>query len=105
MEKYSTLAPFILNLAQLNRDVNLKLLPRMRQIKGDAAVIAGAGIPALLIGGEDDNGANEALRGLRQLLPKSELHIIPDAGHLLFFERAQAYNALVDSFLSGILLA
>jgi len=92
------------SMAQLNHAVNLKLLPRMRNIKSDAAPIAAAGIPVLLIGGEDDNGANEALRGLNALLPGSQLHIIPDAGHLLFFERAQAYNALVDSFLSNTLL-
>jgi pimeloyl-ACP methyl ester carboxylesterase len=92
------------SMAQLNRGVDMKVLPRMRQLKANADTLAKAGIPVLLIGGEDDNGANDAMRSLHASLPKSEFHIIPDAGHLLFFERAQAYNAIVDSFLGKVLL-
>ncbi len=92
------------SMAQTNHAVNLKSLLGMREIKNDATPIAAARIPTLLIGGEDDNGANAALEGLQALIPSSTLEIIPEAGHLLFFESADKYNKLVDGFLSKQLL-
>jgi len=87
------------SMAQTNHAVNLKLLLGMREIKNDAAPIAAAKIPTLLIGGEDDNGANAALQGLQALIPGATMKIVPNAGHLLFFESADMYNELVSGFL------
>jgi len=92
------------SMAQINHAVDLKLLLGMREIKNDATPIAAAKIPTLLIGGEDDNGANGALQELQTLIPGASLKIVPDAGHLLFFESADIYNELVDRFLSKQLL-
>jgi 3-oxoadipate enol-lactonase len=91
------------SMAQTNQTVNLKLLLGMRELKNDVTPIATAKIPTLLIGGEDDHGANDALRELQTLIPGASLEIIPDAGHLLFFESADQYNKLVGGFLGKYL--
>lgn len=92
------------SMAQINHAVDLKLLLGMRELKNDVTPIATAKIPTLLIGGEDDNGVNGALQELQTLIPGASLTIVPDAGHLLFFESADKYNELVDVFLSKQLI-
>jgi 3-oxoadipate enol-lactonase len=87
------------SIAQTNRAVDLKLLLGMRELKNDVTPIAKAKIPTLLIGGEDDHGANGALQELQTLIPGASLAVVPDAGHLLFFESADKYNELVGGFL------
>ena len=69
--------------------------------KFDIAPVVQARIPTLLIGGEDDSGANAALQQLHDRLPGSKFDIVPSAGHLLFFESADAYNKLVLDFLAS----
>lgn len=88
------------SLAQLNHQFDMKRLPELRAHKFDLDAIVGAKTPVLLIGGEDDNGANSALEKIREAVPGSKLHIIPNAGHLLFFEAPDAYNNLVVDFLT-----
>lgn len=88
------------SMAQLNHGFDMHNLHRLRTLKFDIESIAQ--IPALLIGGEDDNGANAALEQIKARLPKSSLHIVPNAGHLLFFEQPDAYNRLVLDFLAQL---
>jgi pimeloyl-ACP methyl ester carboxylesterase len=88
------------SLAQLNHQFDMKRLPELRAHKFDLNAIVDAKIPVLLIGGEDDNGANAALEKIREAVPGSKLHIIPNAGHLLFFEAPDDYNKLVVDFLT-----
>ena len=93
------------SMAQVNHAVDLKLLLGMRQLRNDIAPVVAAGIPVLLIGGEDDHGANDSLRTLQGMIPGAELEIVADAGHLLFFESAARYNSLVADFMSRHLRA
>jgi 3-oxoadipate enol-lactonase len=88
------------SLAQLNHDFDMRRLPELRAHKPDLNAIVKAKIPTLLIGGEDDNGANAALGQIREAMPGARLHIIPNAGHLLFFEAPDDYNKLVVDFLT-----
>jgi 3-oxoadipate enol-lactonase len=90
------------SLTQLNDRVDLKLLSGLRDLKHDVAPIAAAGIPTLLIGGEDDHGVNDSLKQLKALIPGAQLEMIENAGHLLFFESAQRYNHLVETFLCDV---
>jgi 3-oxoadipate enol-lactonase len=97
--RYPELSFLFESLTQLNDKVDLKLLSTLRDLKHDIAPIQVAGIPTLLIGGEDDHGVNDSLKQLKDLIPDSTLQIIENAGHLLFFESAQRYNDIVEAFL------
>jgi pimeloyl-ACP methyl ester carboxylesterase len=57
-----------------------------------------------LIGGEEDAGAQAAMREIAELFAGARLEIVPEAGHLLFFEHAAAYNRLIEDFLAEKLL-
>lgn len=85
-------------LGQLNRDVDLRILTGMRQLKNDLGPLVAAGTPVLLIGGEDDNGVNPSMRELQKMIPGARFELVTDAGHLLFFERPDVYNHLLESF-------
>jgi 3-oxoadipate enol-lactonase len=89
------------SMAQLNHSFPMSRLPDMRGRKFSIEPLVHAKVPALLLGGEDDNGANGALRQIHGLLAGSKLHIVPNAGHLLFFEAPETYNKLVLDFLSS----
>ena len=54
----------------------------------------------LVIHGERDLLPPLAARELVALLPKSRLSLIPEAGHMPFWERPEDFFGLVDSFLS-----
>lgn len=97
-QRHPTLRFLFESLAQLNHQFDMSKLPELRNHKFDIKTIVDAGIPVLLIGGEDDNGANFAMNQIREAVPRSEIHIIPSAGHLLFFEAPDAYNRLVADF-------
>ena len=88
------------SMAQLNHDFDMSALADLRTLKFDIAPVVQARIPTLLIGGEDDSGANAALQQLHDRLPGSKFEIVPAAGHLLFFESADTYNQLVLDFLA-----
>jgi 2-succinyl-6-hydroxy-2,4-cyclohexadiene-1-carboxylate synthase len=55
-------------------------------------------IPALLIAGELDTKFTMIARQMAQLLPQSQLHIIPGAGHTVHLERPQEFVSLVGEF-------
>jgi 3-oxoadipate enol-lactonase len=38
---------------------------------------------------------------LAGLLPRAELRLVPDAGHVVNLEQPEAFNALLREFLSG----
>lgn len=87
------------SMSQLNNDYDMTRLGDLRHHKFDIDPVVRAGIPVLLIGGEEDGASGDALRELNRLLPNSGLVVIPNAGHLLFFESAERYNRLVLDFL------
>jgi len=90
------------SLTQLNHDFDMSRLGDMRALKFDPEPVIKSKMPVLLLGAEDDNGANAALKKIQAAVPHSQLHIVPKAGHLLFFENAQAHNRLVADFLAAM---
>jgi 3-oxoadipate enol-lactonase len=88
------------SMAQLNHDFDMSRAADLRSMQFDLAPIVKDGIPTLLIGAEDDNGANAALTRIHEAVAGSKLVIIPSAGHLSFFESADSYNRAVLEFLS-----
>ena len=91
-------------MAQLNRDVKIGVLSEIAQLRFESGPIKSANIPVFLIGGQEDEGAHAAMREIVELFPKSGLRIIPDTGHLLFFEYAEAWTTPIRDLLAGALL-
>jgi pimeloyl-ACP methyl ester carboxylesterase len=64
--------------------------------------LAQASFPVLLVWGEQDKtvppAAGEKARGL---LPQSRLALIADAAHTAYYERPEAFNAVLLGFLAG----
>jgi len=60
-------------------------------------------IPVLFITGEEDTsvfpGASVALASV---MPKARVESVPRASHSVYFERAETFNRLVDSFLRSL---
>jgi 3-oxoadipate enol-lactonase len=91
-------------MAQLNRNMNVALLPLLGPIRHNPDPIKAASIPVFLIGGEEDVGAHAAMREIADLFENARLEIVPDTGHLVFFEHAAPYNRLIEDFLTEKLL-
>ena len=64
------------------------------------ASLAGLKVPTLVIGGDADLGAPPPmLRMYASRIPGSELKIIPEGGHSLYWEQPELFNAtLIDFF-------
>ena len=90
------------SLARLNEHFDIARLADLPALKFDLAPVVAARVPLLLLGAQDDNGANQALARIREAAPASKLEIIGRAGHLAFFERADAYNRLILDFLATV---
>lgn len=101
-ERFPVLRFLFESMAQLNHDFDMTKLADLRNHKFDVAPLVNARVPVQLIGGDDDNGANQALRQIQAAIPGSRLEIIENAGHLLFFEAAQEYNRIVLDFLKPL---
>ncbi|CCQ45231.1 alpha/beta hydrolase fold family protein [Pseudarthrobacter siccitolerans] len=60
-------------------------------------------VPTLLIYGEEDQRSPlPVARELHRQIPGAELTVIPAAGHLVFAEAPEAFNAEVRRFLQGL---
>jgi pimeloyl-ACP methyl ester carboxylesterase len=60
-------------------------------------------VPTLLVYGEEDQRSPlPVARELHRQIPRAELTVIPGAGHLVFAEAADAFNAEVRRFLQGL---
>jgi pimeloyl-ACP methyl ester carboxylesterase len=63
-------------------------------------------VPTLLIGAEfDPITPVAALRTLQELIPDAQLHVIPDVGHLIHYEKPRITAELIVSFLGAGRLA
>jgi 3-oxoadipate enol-lactonase len=59
-------------------------------------------IPALFIVGEEDAVIRPPIiEAAAKCIPGARLELVPRAGHSVYFERADAYNALVGDFLEA----
>ena len=87
------------SMAQLNYSFPLARRADLAFLKFSIEPLVKARVPALLLGGDEDNGANRALQQIHDALAGSQLRIFPSTGHLLFFESADIYNQTVLDFL------
>lgn len=68
-----------------------------------AAEVAALRVPVLCITGEEDIVIPpEAVAVLASLVPGARLERVPRAGHSVYFERPDTFNALLDSFLKSV---
>lgn len=68
--------------------------------KLEAALARIPDIPALLVWGDRDRAVDPASAvGLQHILQRSELHIVPGAGHILFEEMPEQINSLMLQWL------
>jgi 3-oxoadipate enol-lactonase len=59
-------------------------------------------VPTLFIAGEEDVVfPPPAAAALANLVPGAKLESVPQAGHSVYFERAEIFNRLVSNFLDG----
>jgi len=59
--------------------------------------------PTLIVVGDKDLVTPVDLSNeLVDLIPDARMQVIPNAGHLSNLERPEAFNAIIDSFLSGV---
>ena len=75
--------------------VGMRTLPasRLRELK----------MPVLFITGTEDIVIPPPLvEALAAIVPGAKLEIVPDAGHSVYFERAERFNRVVDEFLTEI---
>lgn len=75
------------------------------QALSDFDVSAGLGsiaCPVLLVAGERDGNLPETMRNLSGMIPNGRFESVPDAGHVPCFERPDAFNAVMSSFLRGL---
>ena len=64
------------------------------------ADVAALDLPVLCIAGEEDIVVPPAaVEAFARALPRGEYVAVPAAGHSVYFERADAFNALVLDFL------
>jgi pimeloyl-ACP methyl ester carboxylesterase len=66
-------------------------------------VLRGVSIPTLFItGGEDTTYPPFLSNALAPLMPNAKVEQVSDSGHSVYFQRAEAFNRLVDTFLSKV---
>ena len=64
--------------------------------------LAGIDVPALVVVGEDDAAYFQAAEVMAAKLPDARHRVVPNAGHILNIEEADAFDALVVDFLREI---
>jgi 3-oxoadipate enol-lactonase len=58
-------------------------------------------IATLVVCGERDRHNVPLARDLAELMPRAELRLVPDAGHVVNLEQPEAFNALLGGFLGS----
>ena len=59
-------------------------------------------VPTLLLAGGDDGGSLAASRTLAEALPRAELVVLPDAGHVVNLQAPEAFDDAVARFLATL---
>lgn len=91
----------VTELIGINTHVSAKRLNGTFYMQNDIAPIAAAGIPVLLINGDDDpRGTTGHMEKIEAQLPGSKLVIVPGGGHLVYLENPHPYNSHVLEFLA-----
>lgn len=87
-------------IGMLNFQVDPRWMLDIVGLENDAKPIADAGIPTLMIAGEEDSTNYTIMQQVAELIPGAIVASIPEAGHHVMFERADEANAIVKAFLA-----
>jgi pimeloyl-ACP methyl ester carboxylesterase len=79
-----------------------EFLARLEPVDSLASQLARLDLPSLLICGGRDDGSLPVCRALADLLPKAELHVIQDAGHVVNLAAPAAFDAALLGFLERL---
>lgn len=79
-----------------------EFLARLEPVDSLASQLARLDLPSLLICGGRDDGSLPVCRALADLLPKTELHVIEDAGHVVNLAAPTAFDAALLGFLDRL---
>lgn len=81
-----------------------QLRPRIMAIATRSAdLLRGVAIPTLfVIGDEDVSYPTFVSQALAGIMPNARVEQVPDTGHSVAYERADAFNRIVDSYLSNL---
>ena len=88
-------------LATATVDGTAGMLEAMAARPDSTAQLGAAGVPVCIIAGAEDGLIPPAeAEVMHALLPSSELHVLPNSGHLSCLERPTLFNNTVDTFLA-----
>jgi pimeloyl-ACP methyl ester carboxylesterase len=79
-----------------------ELLAKLEPPEALADPLARLSLPVLLVAGERDAGSRASVEALASALPKSELHVIPGAGHVVNLAAPAAFDAALLGFLARV---
>lgn len=69
----------------------------------DPALLAGIACPTLLLTGDDDfSCAPSVMAEIEALIPDCRSHLIPQCGHVPYFEAPDAFEAAVQAFIDEV---
>ncbi|MBI3303264.1 MAG: alpha/beta hydrolase [Deltaproteobacteria bacterium] len=87
-------------ISALNTRVTPNLAPLLFGLKHDVKPIVEHKIPTLLlVGGEDVLTPPQAMASVAAQIPQARFVKVPQAGHSVYFERAEEFNRVVGEFL------
>jgi 3-oxoadipate enol-lactonase len=79
------------------------VLAGMRDRSDSTPILPQVKVPTLLVFGEEDQFVPKAeIEDMHNLIKGSQLHWIPDAGHLPNLEQPAIFNSLIQGYLTGI---
>lgn len=87
----------------VSAEVNAATLEAMAARDDETPTLATIDVPTLITTGSDDKFIPPESAGrLREGIRNSELHVIPDTGHVSNLENPTEYNRVLDTFLSNL---
>jgi 3-oxoadipate enol-lactonase len=87
----------------VSAEVNAATLEAMAARADETPTLATIDVPTLITAGSDDKFIPPESAGrLQEGIRNSELHVIPDTGHVSNLENPTEYNRVLDTFLSNL---
>jgi 3-oxoadipate enol-lactonase len=77
-------------------------LARLEPVEAMAPRLASLRLPVLVVAGEGDAASLPTSRALAGALPRAELVVVPDAGHVVNLAAPAAFNAALLGFLGAL---
>jgi pimeloyl-ACP methyl ester carboxylesterase len=99
-ERQPSLCFLYQQISALNTHVTPNLAPLLFGLKHDVRPIVNNKIPTLLLVGEEDVlTPPQAMASVAAQIPQSRFVKVPQAGHSVYFERADEFNKIIGGFL------